>query len=274
VSGPVSNRDLAELALAVARQAAELVRGRKAAGVTVAATKSSAVDIVTEADRASEVLIRELVAGRRPDDGFLGEEGDDVASHSGVRWIVDPIDGTVNFLYGLPFYAISIAAERAGEVVAGVVLNVASATEYVGHLADEHGPASATRDGEPLAVRAPAPLAMRLVATGFNYDAHLRGLQAQALTRLITQVRDIRRFGACSLDLCNVAEGSVDGYFEEGVNLWDHAAGGLIARLAGARLETRPGVGGRDLVVCAPAHGFDELVEAICKAGFSPVSGE
>ena len=268
---------LAALALEVAREAAALVRQRQAAGVTVAATKSSDVDIVTEADRASELLIRERLAARRPGDGFVGEEGDDVASSSGVRWIVDPIDGTVNFLYGLPQYAVSIAAEWDGEVVAGVVLNVDPGTEYVGHLADGPDgvePAQATRDGAPIAVRDPAPLHQRLVATGFNYDAGLRALQAQALVHLITRVRDIRRFGACSLDLCQVAEGALDGYFEEGINLWDHAAGGLIARIAGARLEIHPGVGGGDLVVCAPTHGFDELVEAVRAAGFTLSSGE
>jgi myo-inositol-1(or 4)-monophosphatase len=266
--------ELAGLALEVAREAADLVRQRKVAGVTVADTKSSDVDIVTEADRASETLIRERIAARRPDDGFLGEEGDDVASRSGVRWIVDPIDGTVNFLYGLPQYAVSIAAEVDGEVVAGVVLNVAPGTEYVGHLAHGTDPAVATRDSEPIAVRAPAPLHQRLVATGFNYDAGLRELQARSLVHLITRVRDIRRFGACSLDLCQVADGSLDGYFEEGVNLWDHAAGGLVARVAGARLEIHPGAGGHDLVVCAPTHGFDELLRGIQEAGFSPISGE
>lgn len=275
-AGP-SNADLADLALEVAREAAELVRGRRAAGVTVAATKSSEVDIVTEADRASEALIRRLIAARRPDDGFLGEEGDDVASTSGIRWIVDPIDGTVNFLYDLPQYAVSIAAERDGEVVAGVVINVARRTEYVGHRADraEHGgaPARATRDGEPLAVRAPTPLRLRLVGTGFNYDSRIRGLQAAAVARLITRIRDIRRSGSCALDLCHLAEGALDGYVEEGVNLWDHAAGGLLAELAGARLEHRPGVGGSDLVVCAPTHGFDEFLEAVQEAGFTADSG-
>jgi myo-inositol-1(or 4)-monophosphatase len=266
--------ELAAIALEVAREAAELVRGRRAAGVSVAATKSSDVDIVTEADRASEALIRELLLARRPDDGFLGEEGHDEPSRSGVRWVVDPIDGTVNFLYDLPQYAVSVAAERDGVMVAGVVVNVASGAEYVGHLADDTSPATATRDGRPLAVRGPAPMHLRLVATGFNYDTALRGLQAAALARLITRVRDVRRLGACSLDLCHVAEGSVDAYFEEGVNLWDHAAGGLIATIAGARLEHLPGVGGRDLVVCAPPHGFADLVELLQETGFSPDSGE
>jgi myo-inositol-1(or 4)-monophosphatase len=269
-----SNAELADLALDVAREAAALVRERRRGDVTVAATKSSAVDIVTEADRASEALIRDRLLAARPDDGVLGEEGDDVPSRSGVRWVVDPIDGTVNFLYGLPQYAVSIAAERDGEVVAGVVIDVAGGTEYVGRLADEHGPAAATRDGEPVRVRTPPAMEQRLLVTGFNYDATIRQHQATALARLITGVRDIRRLGSCALDLCHVAEGTVDGYFEEGVNLWDHAAGGLIARLAGARLEMHPGVGGTPMVVCAPTHGFDDLLAALRGAGFSPESGE
>lgn len=271
-----SHGDLAALALDVAREAAALVRDRRRGDVTVAATKSSAVDIVTEADRASEELIRERLLARRPDDGLLGEEGDDVPSRSGVRWIVDPIDGTVNFLYGLPQYAVSIAAERDGEVVAGVVLNVASGTEYVAHLADgpARGEGSVTRDGEPIRVRTPEAMPLRLLVTGFNYDAGVRQLQATALARLITGVRDVRRLGSCALDLCHVAEGAVDGYFEEGVNLWDYAAGGLVARLAGARFEVHPGVGGTPMVVCAPPHGFDDLLHALRAAGFSPDSGE
>jgi myo-inositol-1(or 4)-monophosphatase len=266
--------ELAALALDVAREAAALVRERRRGDVTVAATKSSEVDIVTEADRASEALIRDRLLARRPDDGVLGEEGDDVPSRSGVRWIVDPIDGTVNFLYGLPQYSVSIAAERDGEVVAGVVVNVAAGTEYVAHVGDGHDPAAATRDGEPIEVRGPAPLHLRLLATGFNYDAGIRHRQAAALVHLITEVRDVRRLGSCALDLCHVAEGALDGYFEEGVNLWDHAAGGLIARIAGARFETHPGVGGTPMVVCAPPHGFDDLVTALKSAGFSPDSGE
>jgi len=269
-----SNGELAALALEVAREAADLVRDRRTREVTVAATKSSDVDIVTEADRASEVLIRDRLLGRRPDDALLGEEGDDVVGTSGVRWVVDPIDGTVNFLYGLPQYAISIAAERDGVPVAGVVINVARRTEYVGRLADEHGPAVATRDGEPIAVRRPGPLHQRLVVTGFNYDTRVRRLQGAALARLITEVRDVRRLGSCALDLCHVAEGAVDGYFEEGVNIWDHAAGGLIAQVAGARFEMHPGVGGTPMVVCAPTHGFEELLDAVRRAGFSPESGE
>ena len=285
-AGPLDGTDdprdpqhLARVAVGVARAAAELVRGRAARGVTVADTKSSEVDIVTEADHASEELIRGLLRERRPDDAVVGEEGEDETGTSGVRWIVDPIDGTVNFLYGLPQYAVSIAAEVDGEVVAGVVLNAATGTEYVGYLtgaAQGAGTGVATRDGDPIGVRGPAPLAQRLVGTGFSYDAGLRELQARALVSLLPRVRDLRRLGSCALDLCHVAEGSLDAYVEEGVNEWDHAAGALVARMAGARTELTTGAGGRDLMVCAPAHGFEEFRAAVREAGFlaeDPVAG-
>jgi len=261
---------LARLALEVARSAAELVRERAAEGVTVAATKSSEVDVVTEADRASESLIRSQLLERRPDDAVLGEEQTESSGTSGVRWIVDPIDGTVNFLYGLPQYAVSIAAEVRGEVVAGVVLNAATGTEYVAHLADgaEGAGAVATRDGRPIGVRGPAPLSQRLVGTGFHYSARLREIQARAMVDLLPRVRDIRRLGSCALDLCAVAEGRLDAYVEEGVNLWDHAAGGLVARAAGAVTELAVGAGGLDIMVCAPSHGFAEFREAVRSAGF------
>jgi myo-inositol-1(or 4)-monophosphatase len=272
-------RELAGLALSVAREAAELVRGRAQGHVTVADVKSSDIDVVTEADRASEALIRARLRAVRPDDGFLGEEGDDVASSSGVRWVVDPIDGTVNFLYGIPQYAVSVAAERDGEVVAGAVIDVQGGTEYAGHLGyrtpDGEEPASATRDGEPIAVRPPAPMSQRLVATGFSYDRRVRVLQAEAVTRLLPHVRDVRRLGSCALDLCLIADGRMDVYAEEGVNLWDHAAAGLIARIAGAQTWLGVGVGGLTLLVCAPRHSFDEVLEAVLEAGFAaPATAE
>jgi len=258
--------ELADLALEAARSAAELIRGRKAEGVSVAATKTSDVDIVTEADRAAETLIRDTIRAQRPDDAFLGEEGDDEEGTTGVRWVIDPIDGTVNFLYGLPNYAVSIAAEVDGEAVAGVVLNVVTGTEYVARHEDGH--LVSLRDGRPITVRSETPLSHRLVATGFSYDREVRVLQAQAASRLLPHIRDLRRLGSCALDLCLVADGSLDGYVEEGVNLWDHAAGGLIARTAGARTRLGTGVGGMTLLVCGPAHGFEELHEAVWTAGF------
>ena len=255
--------ELLALALDVAREAAALVRARRAEGVTVAATKSSAVDVVTEADRASEALIRSRLLAARPEDAFVGEEGGSAVGGSGVRWIVDPIDGTVNFLYGIPQYSVSIAAEDAGTVVAGVVLDVASGAEYAAALG-----AGATRDGVPLSVRAPAPIAERLVLTGFNYEAATRIVQAAAVAALLPQVRDIRRLGSCALDLCHVAEGSADAYVEEGISLWDHSAGGLVAREAGATVELAVGRGGKEAVICAPASGYAEFRSLVEKCGF------
>jgi myo-inositol-1(or 4)-monophosphatase len=259
--------ELLELAVHTARDAGRLIQSGAARGVTVAATKSSDVDVVTESDRSAERLIRRGLLAARPDDAVLGEEAEgeqsDEAGTSGVRWIVDPIDGTVNFLYGIPQYAVSIAAELDGEVVAGVVLNVATGHEYTATLG---GPAQ--RDGVPIRVRAVVPLAERLIGTGFSYEAHQREIQAAALLHLLPRIRDIRRFGSCALDLCGVAQGSLDGYMEEGVNLWDHAAGGLIATAAGARVETDRGVGGRPIVIAAPANGFEEFRAAIAEAGY------
>ncbi|MCX6401245.1 MAG: inositol monophosphatase [Propionibacteriales bacterium] len=259
----VSVASLADLALTVAQQAAALVRDHAGRKVEVAATKSSDIDVVTAADRATEELIRRLIHAARPDDAFLGEEGDDVPGTSGVRWIVDPIDGTVNFLYGIPEYAVSVAAEVDGEVVAGVVVDVAKDVVYAGHLGGV-----ATRDGVPVVVRPPAPLAHRLIATGFNYTRPVREVQAAAAARLLPEVRDIRRTGSCALDLCRVAEGALDGYVEEGVHTWDHAAGGLIARLAGARTLVTLGAAGTEAMVCGPDHGFEDLLAAVTEAGF------
>ena len=262
--------ELADLAVEIAREAADLVREHAARGVAVAATKTSDIDVVTEADRATERLVRERIGARRPDDAIMGEEGDDLPGTSGVRWVVDPIDGTVNFLYGIPQYAVSIAAEVDGEVVAGVVLDVAKRVEYVARpgTGAEAGTTVALRDGVPISVRGPAPLDRRLVGTGFSYVTEVKVVQAAAVGRLLPRIRDLRRLGSCALDLCHVAEGVLDGYVEEGVNLWDHAAGGLIARAAGARTETGRGAGGLTLLLCAPSHGFDELRTATIEAGF------
>lgn len=262
--------DLLALAVATARAAADLVRERAAGVVEVAATKSTATDVVTEADRDTEALIRRLISQERPADAFFGEEGEETMGTSGVRWIVDPIDGTVNFLYGLPSYAVSIAAEYAGAVVAGAVVDVPRGTLYAAFRQPD-GSVAAVKNGEPIGVRQPADLGQRLIATGFSYDAELRRVQAEALVRLLPVVRDVRRIGSAALDICGVAEGTLDGYLEEGLHLWDHAAAGLVAEAAGARWEATTGIGGRRFVIVAPAHGYDELRKAAVQAGFLPV---
>ena len=179
---------LLELALATAREAGELVVRLRSEGVEVAGTKSSPIDIVTEADRACEVLVRERLLGARPDDGMVGEEGSARESASGVVWIVDPIDGTVNYLYGLPHFAVSIAAEQDGEVVAGVVLAPVLGLEYVARAGG-----GATLNGQPIRPRPVVPLAERLVGTGFSYEQPARARQAGYLARMLPRIRDIRR---------------------------------------------------------------------------------
>jgi myo-inositol-1(or 4)-monophosphatase len=266
--------ELRDLALTVARAAAALVRDQRAAGVSVADTKSSATDVVTAVDRASEELIRALLLEARPDDSILGEEGDDHRGTSGVLWIVDPIDGTVNFLYGLPQYAVSIAAEVDGRVVAGVVLDVA--TEVVFSAVRGQG---ATKDGRPIAVRPTPPVEHRLVLTGFSYRPELRAAQAEQVARLLPRVRDIRRIGSSALDICHVAEGAGDGYVEEGSQRWDWSAAALVAEEAGARFgllqsTVAAGLGGPGsdgtptVVVCAPADGWDTFVALLTDCGF------
>jgi myo-inositol-1(or 4)-monophosphatase len=257
------DEELLELARSVALEAADLVRRRGEGHVAVAQTKSSPVDVVTEADRAAESLIYRLIRRARPDDGFLGEEGASAESTSGITWVVDPIDGTVNFLYGIPQFAVSVAASRDGVVVAGVVVDVSS-----GALFTARKGAGAFLGGRRLAARAAVPLEQRLVATGFNYVSHVRSRQAEAVARMLGTVRDVRRMGSAALDLCGLGAGRFDGYVEEGLNPWDLAAGGLVATEAGARLETRTGVGGTTCVVAAPSDGFDAFIHLVERCGF------
>ena len=266
---------LRDLALGIGREAALLARSMRLSGVDVAATKSSAVDVVTEADRAVEELVRRRISEHRPDDAVLGEEGDDHPGTSGLRWVVDPIDGTVNYLYGLPDCAVSLAVERegtgerGGTVVAGAVVGIGSDVEYAAALG--HG---ATRDGERLRVRTTPPLAERLVLTGFGYRHDVRAHQARCVAALLPSVRDIRRMGSCALDLCHVAEGAADGYVEAGPQPWDHAAGGLVVREAGGRFDVLegslalPGWPAENVVVASPADGWDSFTDALATAGF------
>jgi myo-inositol-1(or 4)-monophosphatase len=233
---------LLDLAVATARDAAELVaRGRATAGEDVG-VKSSPVDVVTAVDTASEELIVGRLLAARPGDGVLGEEGAAREGTSGVRWIVDPIDGTVNFLYDLPAYAVSIGAEVDGEVVAGVVLNVATRDLFT---ATRGGGAYFSSPARPEPLRlggsSPASLEQTLVATGFGYRVEQRRAQGAVVAALLPRVRDIRRFGSAALDLCAAAMGRVDAYYELNLNPWDHAAGALVAAEAGLVVTGLPG---------------------------------
>lgn len=250
------------LAVATAREAGELVRsGRATAGDDVA-VKSSPVDVVTAVDTASEHLVVGRLLGARPDDGVLGEEGAERAGTSGVRWVVDPIDGTVNFLYDLPAYAVSIAAEIDGVVAVGVVLNAATGELFT---AVAGGGAFVSTPAAPDPVRLtgsrPTSLEQSLVATGFGYRVEQRRAQGAVVAELLPRVRDIRRHGSAALELCAAAAGRVDAYYEAGLQPWDHAAGALVAAEAGLVLAGLPGrpVGDPMVVAAAPVIAEEML---------------
>lgn len=253
--------------LATARQAAEeaallLVRDRPAE-LGVAGTKSSPTDVVTEMDTASERVIKAAIRRHRPEDGFLGEEGGTEAGASGVRWVIDPIDGTVNYLYGLPAWAVSIGAEVGGRTVAGVVLAPRLGELYTAVLGG-----GAWLGDRRLRVAEPTGLDRALVATGFGYRAERREVQGRIVAGLVGRVRDIRRAGSAALDLCAVAAGRVDGYFERGTQEWDRSAGALIATEAGARVEGFHRAPASESMVLAAGPGlFPVLHEALVGLG-------
>ena len=259
---------LLDIAVEAARAAAHLVVTDRPAGrLDVAATKSSATDIVTEMDRAAEALLVERILGRRPDDGVLGEEGGARSGTSGVTWVLDPIDGTVNYLYGIPAYAVSVAAQVGDDVVAGAVVNPVS-----GEMWTAVRGGGAFLDGSRIRVNEPVELAMALVGTGFGYEPARRARQADVLRALLPRVRDVRRAGAASLDLCALACGRLDAYYEQGLKPWDLAAGGLVAREAGAVVAGLPGKdAGEALVVAGPPGLYEPLAAALADLGADEV---
>ncbi len=267
----MSDQALVDLARETAHQAAALIRVRRPEGrVDVAATKSSPTDAVTEVDTAAERLIRDRIGAARPDDGFVGEEGGRQSGTSGVDWVVDPIDGTVNFVYGVPAYAVSIGVEVDGVVRAGVVVDVPLGREY----SAIRGEGAWRRDaagGPAVRMRVPDPsdLTQALVATGFGYEPKQRARQAEAVAALLPQVRDVRRVGSAALDLCSVAAGRYDAYVEEGLQAWDRAAGVLVAREAGAVVT---GLHGDEpderLVIAAGPALFDRFRALVAECGF------
>lgn len=247
--------ELSALARSIAAEAAGLLRAAVDAPRESVATKSSPTDMVTEADRASEELIAGRISDARPADGLLGEEGTSVEGSSGYRWVFDPIDGTTNFLYGHPGFNVSIGVERGGETVVGVVCDVLR-DELFSAVRGE----GATRNDAPIRVSEATHVSRALVATGFGFDSEDRRRQGETAARLLPQIRDIRRMGAAAVDLCSVACGRVDAYYERGLSHWDVAAGELIAAEAGARLgaiEGGPSVPD-SMLVTSPAI-FDGL---------------
>ena len=244
-------QQLLELALKIARQAGELLVDRPASwDLTV---KSTAIDIATQMDIASEKLIVESILSARPDDGIIGEEGASRESKSGVTWIIDPVDGTVNYFYGLPGWAISIAAKDENGTLVGVVH---SPTVNATWHASKGG--GAFLNNVKIACNDPVELNRALISTGFAYDVQVRTEQLKIVNALLPQIRDLRRIGSAAADICHVATGMVDGYFETGLFEWDLAAAELIAREAGATVTTRPWHG-LTLTVAAGAHLFAAL---------------
>ena len=230
-----SDLELAERAARAAGEVLMTYYGRAPEGL---ASKTSATDPVSDADREAERIIRELLTAERPDDGLVGEEGSRVHGERGRRWIVDPLDGTVNFLYGLRAWGVSIALEDEEGLAVGVVFNPVSGECF----AAERGQ-GATMSGRPIHVTDCRSLDRAMVATGFSYEAERRAEQAQLLVQLLPRIRDLRRAGAAALDLAYVACGRVDAYYERGLQRWDEAAGLLLVREAGgvtAELEGEP----------------------------------
>lgn len=255
--------ELLATALSAARKAGELLRDGRPADLGVAATKTSSIDVVTEMDIAAEQLISTAIGRDRPQDGLLGEEGASVEGTSGIRWIVDPLDGTVNYLYGLPSWAVSIAAERAGQGLVGVVVAPMRDETYQAVLGR-----GALVNGRPARCRPAPDFAHALLGTGFGYVAERRASQAEVVRALLPRVRDIRRGGSAAIDLCDVGCGRLDAYYERGLNPWDLAAGALFAREAGALTGGRPGQpASGDLTVAAPPGLFEPLQAALDDLG-------
>jgi myo-inositol-1(or 4)-monophosphatase len=245
---PAPPAELALLAIEVASEAAEFVRTRRRAHFEID-VKSSPTDMVTEVDTATDTLIRERLTARRPDDGLLTEEAATVTGTSGIVWVVDPIDGTTNFVYGRYPHAVSIAATVDDTPVAAAVIEIAHGDRFDAWLGG-----GTRRDGTRLAPVAATPLPLALVATGFGYDPERRRRQAAVLERIIGDVRDVRRLGAASFDLCSVACGEVDVYYEHGLGPWDLAAGRLIASEAGCAVDRIAGGHG-----AGPLDGSDVI---------------
>ena len=250
--------ELAETALTCARSAAAvLVAGADRHGSVD--TKSSATDMVSDVDRAAEAAVAAVLAERRPEDAVLGEEGTARDGTSGVRWVVDPLDGTTNFLFGIPQFSVSVAAEREGETVVGVVMDPSRSEIWAavrGWGSRRNGVACRVAAGR-------SELATALVATGFGYQAARREWQAAVAAKIIPAVRDIRRFGSAALDLCWTGGGRFDAYYEWGLNPWDLAAGALVCSEAGGRVEALAG----RLILAAPPDLFGPLHDLLVGAG-------
>jgi myo-inositol-1(or 4)-monophosphatase len=251
----VSAAALLALATRAARAAAAVHRAGLGRAQRIA-TKSSPTDLVTDVDHEAERVIVDTIRAERPDDAILGEEGGSHAGTTDVRWIVDPLDGTTNYVYRYPAFGVSIGVEVAGTLVAGVVHDSARDRQYAGLVG-----AGATCDGAPIVVRDHDDPATALVGTGFQPNPAWRALQADALARILPRVRDVRRGGSASIDLVSVASGQLDAFYEAGLAEWDVAGGTAIVRAAGGVVRVLPrGTGPTPLVVAAGPRLVDALV--------------
>jgi len=243
---------LEQIAIETVRRAADLISAGHGRAQRIA-SKSSPTDVVTQTDLDAEGLIRRLLDDATPHAGLLGEEGGETAPGHRLQWVIDPLDGTVNFLYGVPLFAVSIAAAVDGEVVAGAVIDVLR-----GEVFSAHRDGGARLDGEPISVSSCVDLPAALVATGFSYRAEVRDEQGAIVHRLLSRARDVRCFGSAALELCWVACGRVDAYYERDIKVWDYSAGAFIAREAGAVAEL-PCPENNDLVIAATPGVFHEF---------------
>jgi myo-inositol-1(or 4)-monophosphatase len=248
---------LLALAERAARAAGDLLRDRVTIEATGLAYKSSSTDPVSDADRDAEAEILRLLHEARPDDAVLGEEGTAAGGRSGLRWVIDPLDGTVNFLYGQPAFAVSIACEDDRGTLLGIVHQPLSGETFTALRGG-----GAFVDGRPITVNRPDSLARALVATGFSYEPARRALQGEIAARLLPKVRDLRRAGSAALDLAWVACGRLDGYYEHGLNEWDWAGGALLVSEAGGAVLRLPRAGGLPEALVAGAPGLVEALAA------------
>ena len=253
---PPAAAELEAVASTAARAASEVVTAAYGDARPVG-RKSSPTDVVTQTDLRAEERVRAILLEATPGAGILAEEGGSSARGARLQWVIDPLDGTINFIYGVPLFAVSVAAAVDGDVVAGAVLDVLR-----GELFSAHRGGGARCDGMPIAVSACAALPEALVTTGFSYRAELRDVQGEVAHRLLSRARDLRCFGSTALELCWVACGRVDGYFQRDTEIWDRAAGALIAEEAGARIEM-PCPENDDLAIAAGPVVFEELRAAV-----------
>lgn len=268
-AGHAASADLLAIARRIGTAVAETALEERRRGISIEATKSSPVDVVTAVDRDTEARIRSMVLDARPDDGIFGEEDETHVGTSGLNWVVDPIDGTVNLLYDIPAWAVSIAVVDGPpdplhwHTLAGVVVN-----PVTGEVFEASRGGGARLGDRELRVNDDVELSKALVGTGFGYAAERRRTQAEVLLHVLPRVRDIRRIGSAALDLSAIAAGRLDAFYERGLNPWDHAAGALIVREAGGRVG---GVGGGpesgELLIAAAPSVYDELDALLAEAG-------